>query len=87
MTLMEKIYSKFKEIKSKIKEKYDSLSILDRYILKQLLDVFTLGVIIFTSIIFASETFTQLIKQISLYGIPFHIALMMVILNYLKFLF
>ena len=81
MTIMEKIYSKYKQIKSKIKEKYESLTILDRYILKQLTDVFTLGVIIFTSIIFASETFTQLIKQISLYGIPFHIAMMMVILN------
>lgn len=81
MTITEKILSKYKNIKSKIKEKYDSLTILDKYILKQLLDVFTLGVIIFTSIIFASETFTQLIKQISLYGIPFHIALMMVILN------
>ena len=54
---------------------------MDKYILKQLLSVFTLGIIIFTSIIFASETFTQLIKQISLYGIPFHIAIMMVILN------
>ena len=81
MTIMEKIYSKYKELKKFIKDKYDSLSILDRYILKQLLNVFTLGVIIFTSIIFASETFTQLIKQISLYGIPFHIAMMMVILN------
>lgn len=78
---MVKIYSKYKEIKSKIKAKYNTLSILDRYILKQLIDVFTLGVIIFTSIIFASETFTQLIKQISLYGIPFHIAIMMIILN------
>ena len=82
---MAKIYLKFKEkynkIKAFLKEKYDSLSILDKYILKQLSDVFILGVIIFTSIIFASETFTQLIKQISLYGIPFHIALMMVILN------
>lgn len=81
MIKTEKIYSKYKQIKALIKEKYDSLSILDRYILKQLLDVFVLGVIIFTSIIFASETFTQLIKQISLYGIPFHIAIMMVILN------
>lgn len=81
MTIMEKIYSKYNNIKSKIKEKYNSLTILDRYILKQLSDVFILGIIIFTSIIFASETFTQLIKQISLYGIPFHIALMMVILN------
>jgi len=76
-----KIISKYKEIKQYIKDKYNSLSILDRYILKQLFNVFTLGVIIFTSIIFASETFTQLIKQISLYGIPFHIAIMMIVLN------
>lgn len=81
MILTEKIYSKYKSVKNSIKKKYESLSILDRYILKQLTDVFILGVIIFTSIIFASETFTQLIKQISLYGIPFHIAIMMVILN------
>ena len=81
MTKMEKIYSKYKELKQKVKDKYDSLSILDRYVLKQLTDVFVLGVIIFTSIIFASETFTQLIKQISLYGIPFHIAIMMIVLN------
>ncbi len=81
MTTMEKIYSKYKKMKMFFKEKWRSLSILDRYILKQLSDVFTLGVIIFTSIIFASETFTQLIKQISLYGIPFHIAIMMIILN------
>lgn len=78
---MVKIYSKYKELKAFIKSKYNKLSILDRYILKQLFDVFVLGVIIFTSIIFASETFTQLIKQISLYGIPFHIALMMIVLN------
>ncbi len=81
MIKTEKIYSKYKEIKTFIKNKYESLSILDRYILKQLIDIFVLGVIIFTSIIFASETFTQLIKQISLYGIPFHIAIMMVVLN------
>lgn len=78
---MEKIYSKYKQLKARAYEKYNSLSILDRYILKQLIDVFVLGVIIFTSIIFASETFTQLIKQISLYGIPFYIAIMMIILN------
>jgi len=78
---MEKIYLKYKELKKFIKGRYESLSILDRYILKQLTDIFLLGVIVFTSIIFASETFTQLIKQISLYGIPFHIAIMMVVLN------
>ena len=81
MIKTEKIYSKFREIKALIVEKYNQLPILDRYILKQLSDIFVLGVIIFTSIIFASETFTQLIKQITLYGIPFQIAIMMIVLN------
>ena len=40
MTIMEKIYSKYKELKKFAKDKYNSLSILDRYILKQLLNVF-----------------------------------------------
>ncbi|MBR1617488.1 LptF/LptG family permease, partial [bacterium] len=81
MMITEKIYSKYSKIKGFVLEKYNSLCILDRYILKQLLGIFTLGVIIFTSIIFASETFTQLIKQITIYGIPFHIAIMMIVLN------
>ena len=81
MTIAGKIYSKYKEAKVFLRAKWETLSILDRYILKQLIDVFVLGVIVFTSIIFASETFTQLIKQISLYGIPFHIAIMMIVLN------
>ena len=76
-----KIKQKYYALKDFIKKEYNKLSILDRYILKQLISVFTLGIIIFTSIIFASETFTQLIKQISLYGVPFHIAIMMVVLN------
>ncbi len=69
------------KIKNYIYKKYKETSLLDKYILKQLIEVFLMGVIIFTSIIFASETFTQLIKQITLYGIPFNIAFMMVILN------
>ena len=81
MINQEKIFLTYKNLKQNIKDKYNSLSILDRYILKQLFDVFVLGVVVFTSIIFASETFTQLIKQISLYGIPFHIAIMMIVLN------
>lgn len=40
-----------------------------------------MGVCIFTSIIFASDTFITLIKQISEFGIPFNIALTMIILN------
>lgn len=43
--------------------------------------MFVAGVFIFTSIIFASDTFITLIKQIALYGIPFKIALMIIILN------
>lgn len=58
-----------------------SLSILDKYILKQIFEVFIFGVIIFTSIIFASDTFITLIKQISLYGMPFNVALMIILLN------
>ena len=43
--------------------------------------MFLMGVCVFTSIIFASDTFITLIKQISLFGIPFKVALMMIILN------
>ena len=71
----------FKKYIRFLKIKAASISMLDKYILKQLIEVFILGVIIFTSIIFASETFTQLIKQITQFGIPFNIAIMMVVLN------
>lgn len=63
------------------KKLINKLSILDRYILTQVLEIFIMGIIIFTSIIFASDTFITLIKQITLYGIPFNIALMIVLLN------
>ena len=59
----------------------NKLTILDKYILKQVIEMFIFGVLIFTSIIFASDTFITLIKQISMYGIPFKIALMIVLLN------
>lgn len=76
------INKKFKAYKRLFKQRgILSLSLLDEYIIKQLSEIFILGVIIFTSIIFASETFTQLIKQITLYGIPFNIAIMMIVLN------
>lgn len=54
---------------------------LDKYILRQVIEMFIMGVCVFTSIIFASDTFITLIKQISLFGIPFNVALMMIILN------
>lgn len=60
---------------------YKKMTILDRYILKQVIEMFLAGVFIFTSIIFASDTFITLIKQIALYGIPFKVALMIIILN------
>ncbi len=73
---------KFKAYKRLFKQKgIINITLLDEYIVKQIFEVFVLGVIIFTSIIFASETFTQLIKQITLYGIPFNIAALMIVLN------
>lgn len=57
------------------------LTTLDKYILKQIIEVFVLGVVVFTSIIFASDTFISLIKQISAYGMPMKIALMIILLN------
>ena len=43
--------------------------------------MFIMGVLVFTSIIFASDTFITLIKQIAKYGIPFKIAFMIIILH------
>ncbi len=63
-------YNKLKDIK-----------LLDRFILSQVIEVFIMGVCIFTSIIFASDTFITLIKQISMFGIPFSVAFRIVILN------
>lgn len=60
---------------------FKKLTILDRYILRQVIEMFIMGVFVFTSIIFASDTFITLIKQIALYGIPFKVALMIIILN------
>lgn len=58
-----------------------NLSTLDKYILQQVVEMFIMGVCIFTSIIFASDTFITLIKQISKFGIPFNVAFIMIILN------
>lgn len=55
--------------------------LLDKYILKQVIEMFIMGVLVFTSIIFASDTFMTLIRQISKYGIPFKVALILVILS------
>ena len=57
------------------------MRLLDKYILTQVITMFIMGVLVFTSIIFASDTFITLIKQISKYGIPFKIAFMIIILH------
>lgn len=62
-------------------EEYRNLKILDKYILRQVIGQFIMGVLVFTSIIFASEGFITLIKQISTYGVPFKVALMIIILH------
>ncbi len=68
-------------VRKRIAQKVKNISILDKYILKQIVEMFLMGVFVFTSIIFASDTFITLIKQISLFGIPFKVALLMIILN------
>lgn len=64
-----------------IRFKYHTMKLLDKYILKQVISMFIMGVLVFTSIIFASDTFITLIKQIAKYGIPFNIAFMLIILH------
>ena len=58
-----------------------NLTLTDKYILKQLVETFLLGVVVFTSLMFASDQFLYLVKQISAYGIPFSVAIKTVILQ------
>lgn len=71
----------FRKIHDYIKEKYDNTTILDKYILTQVIAMFLMGVFVFSTIIFASDVFTTLIKQIAKFGIPFKIAFIMILLN------
>lgn len=73
--------SKLSSLWVKAVDKYNNAKILDKYILKQVILLFLMGVFIFTTIIFASDTFITLIKQITKYGIPFTYALIIIILN------
>lgn len=57
------------------------IKIADKYIGKQLLETFLMGVIIFTTIAFTSDTFLNILKQISSYGIPFKAILLIIILK------
>ena len=63
------------------KEKYNNTTILDKYLSKQVIEMFLMGVIVFTTILFASDTFITLVKQISKFGIPFKVAFIMILLN------
>lgn len=64
-----------------IYKKFKGVKILDRYISKQVIEMFLMGVFVFTTIIFASDTFITLIKQIAKFGIPFKVAFIMILLN------
>ncbi|MDD3593616.1 MAG: LptF/LptG family permease [Candidatus Gastranaerophilales bacterium] len=59
----------------------NKLKILDKYITKQLLEAFLIGIVIFTSIIFATDAFITIVKQITAYGIPLYVAAILVILK------
>ncbi len=71
----------FNQLLAIIKDKYNNTKILDKYILKQVIEMFLMGVFVFTTIIFASDTFITLIKQIAKFGIPFKVAFIMILLN------
>ena len=71
----------FWKIYNYLRDKYYEIKVLDRYLLKQIIMMFLMGVFVFTTIIFASDTFITLIKQISQFGIPFKIAFIMILLN------
>lgn len=57
------------------------ITLADKYIMKQLTETFVLGVVVFTALVFASEQFLYLVKQMAQYGIPFGVALKTVILQ------
>lgn len=76
-----KFAHKMVEIWDKIVDRYNRILVLDKYILRQIIIMFLMGVFVFSTIIFASDTFITLIKQITQFGIPFKVALIMVLLN------
>lgn len=61
--------------------KYKNTKILDKYLSRQVIEMFLMGVVVFTTILFASDTFITLVKQISKFGIPFKVAFIMILLN------
>lgn len=69
------------EVLNFFSEKLKKITILDKYLLKQIIAMFLMGVFVFSTIIFASDVFITLVNQISQLGIPFKVALIMVLLN------
>lgn len=58
-----------------------TLKRIDKYILKTLIETFIFGVVIFGSVLLASDAFLDVIRQISEFGIPLKVALLIVILR------
>ena len=54
------------------------ITTMDRYILGQVLDYFLLGVVVFTLVIFFSDTFLDFVGDIRKLGMPTHLLLIMV---------
>ena len=79
--IYEKLIDLYIVVKDYILDKYNNMKILDKYLLKQIIIMFLMGVFVFSTIIFASDTFTTLIKQISQFGVPFKYAFIIIILN------
>lgn len=52
--------------------------LLDRYIFRQLLDYFIMGVVVFTLVAFFSDTLLKFIRDVQKYGIPFSTLITMV---------
>jgi len=46
-------------------------ALMDRYILRQLLDFFLLGIVVFTLVAFFSDTLLKFIREIQKFGLPF----------------
>jgi lipopolysaccharide export system permease protein len=57
------------------------VTITDKYILKQLIETFVMGIAVFTALMFASDQFLSMVKMISNYGIPLSVAIKIVILQ------
>lgn len=53
-------------------------TIMDRYIFRQMIDYFLLGLVVFTLVLFFSDAFLDFTRDIQKLGIPLHISLILV---------